>query len=338
MRRTRVFPPAGWQRAPHGRRYAGFLSGPRIARCATLLALLHAVPAMATVALQQTEWPRNFGYRIGDTVPVKLTLKVEPGWTPDRDGLPEPGQGDRQFELRSLDVVDAPERCARCRVYTLEWQLMKSVRAPQTLRLSPISLRFRKDNAVAEIKLPAFDLSTAPLLHWASKKDIVTSVHPGYRATEYDSREPLVRALAWGLAATVLLLGGLWIAGHFGTQRARPFARAWRTVRALRDSGDEEALRQAFRAMHRACNETAGHTVFASTLPDFLADHPAFADRADALAAAFAASRACFYGLPADRTHATPAALLPLLAALRDREKLTGHARPDLPSPVGEAA
>ncbi|MCV4754636.1 hypothetical protein OFC37_34755, partial [Escherichia coli] len=82
-------------------------------------------------------------------------------------------------------------RCADCRLYTLEWQLMKSVRAPQTLRLSPTVLRFRKDNAVAEITVPAFDLSTAPLLHWASKKDIVTSVHPCYRATGFDSSAPL---------------------------------------------------------------------------------------------------------------------------------------------------
>lgn len=300
------------------------------------LLCLSALPAMATVTLKQIEWPRSFGYRIGDTVPVQLTLDVAPGWAPDRDGLPEPGQGDRQFELRRLAVVDAPERCAGCRRYTLEWQLMKSVRAPQTLRLSPITLRFRKDNAVAEIKVPAFDISTAPLLHWASKKDIVSSVHPGYRATEFDTRAPLLRALGWGVATVGLLLAGLWVAGRLGTQRARPFARAWRSVRALRGRKDADALQQAFRALHRACNDSAGETVFAGTLPDFLAAHPAFADQAASLNAAFAASRACFYGLPPDAHYGEPSALLPLLAALRDREKL--RARPAAPPPLARAA
>ncbi|MDY0055511.1 MAG: hypothetical protein RBS46_04365 [Methyloversatilis sp.] len=294
------------------------------------------LPAMATVTLKQIEWPRNFGYRIGDTLPVMLTLEVAPGWAPDRDGLPEAGQGDRQFELRRLSVVDAPERCAGCRLYTLEWQLMKSVRAPQTLRLSPLTLRFRKDNAVAEIKVPAFDISTAPLLHWASKKDIVSSVHPGYRATEFDTRAPLLRALGWAAVAAGLLLTGLWAGGRLGGQRARPFARAWRNVRALRASKDADALQQAFRALHRACNDTAGGTVFASTLPEFIAAHPAFADQADALTAAFAASRACFYGLPPDAHYGEPAALLPLLAALRDRERLV--ARPVTTPPLARAA
>lgn len=304
----------------------------------SLLLCLFTVPAMATVTLKQIEWPRNFGYRIGDTVPVRLTLEVAPGWTPDRDGLPEPGQGDRQFELRSLAVADAPGRCADCRLYTLEWQLMKSVRAPQTLRLSPTVLRFRKDNAVAEIKVPAFDLSTAPLLHWASKKDIVSSVHPGYRATAFDSSAPLARALGWAGVAAALLLAALWVAGRLGAQRARPFARAWRSVRALRGRDDAEALEQAFRALHHACNESAGQTLFASTLPDFIAAHPAFADQASALEAAFAASRACFYGLPPDPRYTQPDALLPLLAALRDRERLGARRRSVTPSAVVEAA
>lgn len=297
-----------------------------------LLFGLYAAPVMATVTLKQIEWPRNFGYRIGDVVPVTLTLEVDAGWAPDRDGLPEPGQGDRQFELRQLTVRDAPDRCSRCRVLTLEWQLMKSVRAPQTLRMASLTLRFRKDNAVAEIKVPAFEISTAPLLHWASKKDIVSSVHPGYLATGFDTRAPLLRALGWAVIGSALLLAALWVSGRLGGQHARPFARAWRSVRTLRGRTDADSLHQAFRALHAACNDTAGGTVFASTLPDFIAAQPAFADQAEALHAAFAASRACFYGLPAQGGYDKPASLLPLLAALRDREKLAARA-PAAPAP-----
>ncbi|WP_018411264.1 hypothetical protein [Methyloversatilis thermotolerans] len=304
----------------------------------SLLLFACSAPAAATVALKQIEWPRNFGYRLGDTVPVTLTLDVAAGWAPDRDGLPEPGQGDRQFELRQLTVRDAPERCGNCRVYTLEWQLMKSVRAPQTLRMAPQSLRFRKDNAVAEIKVPAFEISTAPLLHWASKKDIVSSVHPGYLATEFDTRAPLLRALGWGVAGVLLLLAGLWAGGRLGGQRARPFARAWRSVRALCARSDADALQQAFRALHGACNETAGATVFASNLPDFIAHNPAFADQSEALRTAFAASRACFYGLPPQGGYDSPAALLRLLAALRDREKLRAKGPSVRQAPLSRAA
>ena len=60
------------------------------------------------------------------------------------------------------------------------------------------------------------------------------------------------------------------------------------------------------------------------------------ADQAESLNAAFAASRACFYGLPPDARYGEPAALLPLLAALRDREKL--RARPAATPPLARAA
>jgi mxaA protein len=277
------------------------------------------------VTLRHIDWPRSFGYRVGDTVPVRIALDIEPGWLPDRDGLPEPGQGDRQFELRRLDVTDARERCARCSDYTLEWQLMKSVRSPQTLRLAPVTLRFRKGSEVRSVAVPAFAIDAAPLLLWQSKKDWIDSVHPGYRASPFNVSAPLRRAGLWALAAVALLAAALWAGGRLGAQAARPFARAWRDVRALRrrTSGDAPAL--ALRALHHACNGTAGCTVFSETLPAFLQQAPEFADLADDLAAAFAASRAHFFGLPPTGRFTTLAEIDALLRALRDRERL--HAR-----------
>ncbi|WP_439537003.1 hypothetical protein [Methyloversatilis sp.] len=281
------------------------------------------------VRLHDIAWPRSFGYRIGDTLPIQITLEIDDGWIPDRDGLPEVGQGDRQFELRRLDVADASERCARCRTYTLEWQLMKSVRAPQTLQRAPTTLRFRKDNQVQAVMVPAFAINAAPLLNWQARKDWINSVHPGYCAQDFDVSAPLVRAAGWTLTAVALLLAGLWAAGRLGGQGARPFARAWREVRALRRAhggqADGDALVLAFRALHRGCNETVGRTVFAVGLPDFLRDAPEFGDLADELAAAFAASRSVFYGLPPSARFARIDDLYTLLGALRDRERL--HAR-----------
>lgn len=317
----------------------------RPARSGMLLALLTVfcvAPAPAAdapgplvnVRLVAVDWPRNFGYRIGDTVPVRATIAVAPGWAPDRDGLPEPGQGDRQFELRALDSAVAD--CAHCIAYTLEWQLMKSVRTPQTLRLPPTALRFRRGGEVAEVMLPAFELSSAPLLHWQAKKDWIDSVHPGYRATGFDLRAPLVRAGLWALAALALLGAALWASGRLGARRSRPFARAWREVHALGRRDDDAARALALRALHRACNETAGRSVFALTLPDFLRETPELADLADDLQAAFAASRALFYGLPAPAGQGGVADLRRLLRALRDRERLFGR-RP-VPPPAAAMA
>ncbi|MDP2868907.1 hypothetical protein [Methyloversatilis sp.] len=300
---------------------------------ALLAACIFPSPGIAAqgdgVRLHDIAWPRSFGYRIGDTLPIQITLEIDDGWIPDRDGLPEVGQGDRQFELRRLDVADASHRCAQCRTYTLEWQLMKSVRAPQTLQLAPTTLRFRKDNQVQAIAVPAFAINAAPLLNWQARTDWINSVHPGYRAQDFDVSAPLLRTAGWTLTAVTLLLAGLWAGGRLGGQGARPFARAWREVRALRlahgRQGDGDALALAFRALHRGCNETVGRTVFAVGLPDFLRDAPEFDDLADDLAAAFAASRSVFYGLPPSARFARFDDLYTLLGALRDRERL--HAR-----------
>lgn len=317
--------------APRARRSARAL-------CALLAACTLASPCTVArgadngadgVRLHDIAWPRSFGYRIGDTLPIRVTLEIDDGWVPDRDGLPEVGQGDRQFELRRLDVADARQRCARCRTYTLEWQLMKSVRAPQTLQRAPTTLRFRKDNQVQAVTVPAFAINAAPLLNWQARKDWINSVHPGYRAQNFDVNAPLLRAAGWTLTAAALLLAGLWAAGRLGGQRARPFARAWREVRALRRAhggqSNGDALALAFRALHRGCNETVGRTVFAVGLPDFLRDAPEFGDLADELAAAFAASRSMFYGLPPSARFAHIDEVHTLLGKLRDRERL--HAR-----------
>lgn len=342
-------------------RYAPRAHGVAHGLARTLLALLAAcafsVPGSAAqgdgdnagagaegVRLHDIAWPRSFGYRIGDTLPIRVTLEIDDGWVPDRDGLPEVGQGDRQFELRRLDVADARQRCARCRTYTLEWQLMKSVRAPQTLQRAPTTLRFRKDNQVQAVTVPAFAINAAPLLNWQARKDWINSVHPGYRAQNFDVNAPLLRAAGWTLTAAALLLAGLWAAGRLGGQRARPFARAWREVRALRRAhggqSNGDALALAFRALHRGCNETVGRTVFAVGLPDFLRDAPEFGDLADELAAAFAASRSMFYGLPPSARFARIDDLYALLGALRNRERLHAGRTPtsgNAPAPATAA-
>lgn len=281
------------------------------------LLLLAAAPAMADGArLVQVQWPRSFGYRVGDLVPVEATVELAPGWQPDRDGLPEVGRGNGTFELRRREFR-ADAACSGCRRLLLEWQLLKSVRVPSALSLPRVALRFRSAEQVAEVDLPEFAVSAAPLQDWLTRRDWMETMGPSVAATPFDAAAAAGRALAWLAAAVTLALLWAYGSGRIAAPRSRPFARGWRQARRLpRDAPAREALR----IMHRSFDDSAGYAVFADNLDRYFDQRPQFRELAAEARTLFAASREVFFG-DAAQAPAT-AAIERLLRRLRDRERI----------------
>lgn len=245
------------------------------------------------------ELPRTYGYYVGDTMDISALVMLPKGWAADQDGMPTIGSGNRVFELRKIVSAPAPAICAECRRYTLQWQLFKSVRGPQTLSIPAHELRFRAGGQTAQLKIPAVEISTAPLLAWQSKKDWVDSVQPGFIAAPHEVARPLQAAFAWLLLALCASLAWAWLTGRLFVTRRRPFAYAWRaTSRLLKSHDQQDALQQALRHMHLAFNQAAGQAVFLDSLAVFFAGQPWARVLEQDIRQLFVASRHHFYGLP----------------------------------------
>lgn len=267
------------------------------------------------------ELPRTYGYYVGDTIAVSALVMLPRGWEADRDGMPAIGSGNRVFELRKVMTAPAPAICAECRRFTLQWQLFKSVRGPQSLSIPGQELRFRAGAQTAQLKIPPLEISTAPLLAWQSKKDWGDSIQPGFVAAPHDVASPLQAAFAWLLLALCASLAWAWLTGRLFVTRRRPFAQAWRaTSRLLKSHNQQDALQKALRHMHLAFNQAAGQAVFLDSLAVFFAGQPWARVLEQDIRQLFVASRHHFYGLPGPVPSLREVERL--LLRLRDREAI----------------
>lgn len=272
----------------------------------------------AAVRIVQPQWPRDYGYMLGDRVDIGFVIDVDSGWALDRDGLPRGGLVVGGFELREAQLQPAAtSACPRCQRLLLHWQLFRSVREPTVLKLTLPRVRFRKGAQVEALKLPAFTLSAAPLQDWLAQRDWATTVQPSLPPQPYAPKAAVHRAALALAAAAGCLLAWAFSTGRFAAPRRRPFAAAHRALRRLSPGA---APQDMLKLVHRAFDDSAGHAVFASQLSAYFAAHPEFADLAAPVQQLFAASQRVFFDTRAQAP--ARAEVLKLLRALRDRERL----------------
>ena len=112
--------------------------------------------------------------------------------------------------------------------------------------------------------------------------------------------------------------------GLYGVVR---FAEAARELRhALKGRVDDDALRQAARALHRAFDRTFGQTLFAAEIDRFCAKHQAFAPHRERMERFFAWSRRLFFetgGAEDPRAPEARQALLELASGCEAAERRT---------------
>lgn len=271
--------------------------------------------AMAGAAAPRVELaaPRDYGYTMGDIVAQVVTVEVPEAYTLETGFLPRPGALDEQVELRAVALEESRHDGQRLYRITLEYQVFKGVRAPEAAKLMPWMLRLNGPEP-AQAEVPEWSYTVIPLIPPALADEAV-------RVREPLPPEPLPvmphlwRALGYG--AGLLLLLGAWAWRQYGaTARSRPFARAYRELRGLARGRlpADEAQRAAAQRLHRALDETAGHTLFPEQLAEFCAKRPDFADLREELAGFFAWSRHLFFAPPEvpPATHLPPARLLEL--------------------------
>lgn len=276
-----------------------------------------AAPAGTPAVVEQ---PRSFGYVVGDVLTQRILLEhagrsLEPAVPPaaDRVGL--------WLERRPAQTgTDGEGR----RWLTIDYQVINAPRALMSVPLPALAIPTRSGVTLA---VPAWPVSIGPLTPQAVfGQGELQALRPDRPVADLPTaglqRQWFATLAVFG---TILLAWLGWWAWRNAREAHRlPFARAWEELRHLARTHRSQplaAIPDAWLAMHRALNATAGRVVHQASLPRLLTEAPYLRPLGDRLEGFYRQSAARFF---ADSPPA-PYELLELCRALRQAEQR--HAR-----------
>jgi mxaA protein len=216
--------------------------------------------------------PRAFGYSIGDRIERRIDIQVAPPWSLAHASLPTPGRVSAWFELAEISIqTDVAASGTRSQLH-LVYQLLNSPTQPTVLLLPRLELRFEGGNAPVERDVPPAEIFAAPLLP-AAATDSTLDAPRADRKPQPIPVEPMrTRLTIYVLGAGVLLLTMMLARQYAQRRRAGPFVRACRELRRMAHApADSSRSAAAMRVVHRALDETAGHSIFLDNLESLFA-------------------------------------------------------------------
>lgn len=269
----------------------------------------------------QVQEPRAFGHRVGDVVVRELAVELPAGLALDEASLPAPGRVSHALELRAL--TRSGDGAGRL-LLQLQYQLFAAPAQARVIELPALQLRFAASGGREElVRVDAWPVAMAPLApeNGLARRGL-GELRPDQAPVARDTR---VEHRFIALAAAVALSAAVWLGVvYFGLpwwgRRARPFQRAYRHLRAA--SRDAAGRPAAWRSLHAAFDRTAGRTLFADGVDDFLRQAPRFAPLREDIREFYARSQRGFFavgGVEAGR--AQDDWLLDFARACRDAER-----------------
>jgi len=252
--------------------------------------------------------PRAFGYVIGDVLTQRVLLAID-GRTLEPSELPAAGRISVWFDRRSARIEkDYDGR----RWLAVEYQL---INAPQTLvtaRLPAWTLKTRARGPA--VTIPAWAITVAPLTPRTAEPDAAL-LQPDRPSPVISTTPILRRIVGWSSALIAVLAGWLaWVLWRNHRASAnQPFAQAWREIRHA-----DEAAAQAWQALHRAFDRTAGRVVQTESLSELFRRAPHFVPLESRIEQFFAQSGERFFGAG---VLSAPISVRALCADLRRLEK-----------------
>lgn len=250
----------------------------------------NAAPSTPVVTLNPS---RDYGYVLGDLIPVSIDIRLAEGDSLDQDSLPPVGPLNDWLSLRDTRVESVSEGGHQTTHLRLTYQIFKGVRIPEAVTLPPISLRTRGQSSQT-FEIPSWTFTLVPVIPPEMTDDDV-QIQPDL-PVEPASTVESVRSLILWLSATCLTLLLLTLGEWLRRRRTRPFATTSKEMNALlaRDRG-ADALRKSAQMLHRALDQTLGETLFAGEIEHFCSLHPNFSPLQDRLGEFFALSQRLFF-------------------------------------------
>jgi mxaA protein len=203
--------------------------------------------------------PRAFGYVIGDIATQRILLEVN-GRSFVAESLPSKGRANVWFERHEVRTeTDARGR----RWLVIDYQLMN---APRSVAVAPLpALKLNAKDSAGTLQVSAWPLSVSPL---TPEKPLTPAslgaLRPDRSAVPVQLffTERALTLSVIGLLATLAAWLAWWFWRNWRASASLPFAVASREIRALDDTSPE-----AWHALHRAFDGTAGRTIRSETLP-----------------------------------------------------------------------
>jgi len=257
--------------------------------------------AQAQVSSVTVLTPRLFGHFVGDVLTDEVDVRVVDGTALDMASVPQPGALNQWLELVGSRVDMVAERDGKLYRLYLSYQTFYPALDARQLDVPGFTLALKSGTHLYTAQVPAWSFGISPLREVLppARESGGQYMQPNILPAYYDTRDEAYLALTLAGAGLIALA---FLAHHlawwpFVLRRRRPFARAARVIRKALVSRDAQSgYRDAILALHRALDQTAGHSVLPADAPDFFAQHPAFARMQDEFKRFFASSQSFFFG------------------------------------------
>lgn len=242
--------------------------------------------------------PRPFGYVIGDMLIQQITVKLDSGAVLDEKSLPKVGRINAWLELRSAEVSEDSAMSDGQYDIKLTYQLPNSPLEIKTLELPAQKFLFNHLGKVSEAKTAEWPITLAPITpEEVLARDGLEALRPDLSPPGIDTTGYRLRVFAYTAVLAAIVL--YWVYRFFGipflARRRRPFTLAYRELSKLQGLPAESAFTQAMARLHQALNQTAGKSLFAENVDQFLANHPSRGRLAPLMQQFFALSRQEFF-------------------------------------------
>lgn len=228
--------------------------------------IVMAVAATSAIAAQQPTasvapaivvQPRPFGYVVGDLVTQRVLLT-----TPNADfqpaALPAAQRLNIWFERRAPRIESAADGR---RWLVVDYQV---INAPQTLTTVGLpAWELEAKAGGARLKIPAAPINVGPLIP-SSSAAAASDLRPDREVPIIATAPARGRLIIWSIALAAVLAAWLgWLQWrNWRDSLNKPFARALQELRRV-----DEIAPEAWQALHRAFDQTAGHVLQIQTLP-----------------------------------------------------------------------
>lgn len=295
--------------------------GPALA-AGLLLALVPLLPAGAApgnvVTGMQQHQPREFGYQLGDKFEREVRMVVRAPFELVESSLPQTGRLNRWLSFDAATVNRSRHGDGTQYHIVLGYQVHN---------VDPDRPAIDVPGHILNLSDGSRTLNVAIRPSMTRVSRLTDPAGPGLQADdpppprEYRRARLLAPAALLAVAVTGLLAIGLRLPL---ASRRKAFARALVRLRRLpAGPWDASSTAEALRVLHAAFNKTAGRTLFASDIPEFCRQHPAFQPLAGRITAFFTFSRDFFFGAggatPGEQS--SRAGLIALAAACSDAER-----------------
>jgi len=228
--------------------------------------------------------PRPFGYVLGDTLTQRVFLAPE--FQPE--ALPPLERAGLWFARRSAVIKKGDDGR---QWLIMDYQLVNAPQALMTVNLPAVTL---KSKAGKVLTVSMWPISVAPLTpQHAFAKGGLQELRPDHPAPKVPTSTLQRQLQVWltAFAVTVAAWLAWWVIRSIRAAANQPFARA---LREVRQAGDDSP--DAWLALHRAFDRTAGRALQTSTLPALFKQAPHLAAERTAIEQFYSQSNLCFFG------------------------------------------